>query len=238
MPVTGEPFPVQIFAYDAEGEGVPALVEADITLHALLDDAEVVLVVADFTEIGDGYYVATITTPTTRGRLRIDISLTDPADGTADPDVLEGDITAFDIDDVASIAARPPSITLASNVGKDAAFTIEVFKGDARTLRIPVYDEDGNLRDVSAWNSFRFSIQNAAQTVDAPYLPYDQTSAITGGVGYVDIALPESCSFYDLITTATVRAYWSLDGDPNDNTLTQTLRAGIILGKRKETPSP
>ncbi len=241
MAKAGEPYPLQLFVYDADGTGVESLVEADFAFPAVLDDAVEVLVIADFVEVGDGYYVATITMPEVVGRLRIDPALVDPADGTCDPDVFEGDITAFTIDDVAVIAARPPSITLASNVGKDAPFTIEVFKGDARTLRIPIYDENGALLDVSGYNSWRFSIQNLAQTAVVSSLPYDQTTDITGGVdGYVEVELPEDCSAYNELAAgvASVTRYWSLDADPNDDTLTRTLRAGRFVIKRKETPSP
>ncbi len=241
MPVAGTIEPFQVFVGDDAGNGVENLLEADFTLHAMLDDVVVVLTAADFVEVGDGYYVLWRTIPSTLGRLRVDTKTTDPADGTCDPDVFEGDVTAYDIDGVAVLAARPPSITLASNVGKDAPFTIEVFQYSAKTLRIPIYDEDGALRDLSGFNSFRFSIQNDAQTVVAGQLPYDLNTNITGGAdGILVVELPEDCSAYEELLPGVARKTlnWSADGDPNDDTLTETLRAGPFVIKRKETPTP
>jgi hypothetical protein len=244
MPVASETEPLQLFVGDADGEGVEGLLEEDFDIPAILDDATVVLSIADFVEIGGGYYVLMVTMPSTTGRLRIDPAMVDPADGTCDPEVYEGDVTAYSIDDVAVIAARPPSITLASNVGKNAAFTLEVYQYSAKTFRIPIYDEDGALRDLSGFNSFRFSIQNDDQTAVIGELPYDLTDAggaIRGGVdGYLEVDLPEDCSAYAQLATGDSRVVlnWSADGDPNDDTLTETLRGGRFIIKRKETPTP
>lgn len=214
-------------------------VEADFDFSdAWLDDTPVALAIGDVVDQGAGYYSVEVDMPVSAGRLRLDPHCLNPTTDTVDPEIFEGEVTVYSLDDVAALAARPPSITLASNVGTDAPFRIEVFKGDARTLQIPIYDEDGTLVDLSTWNSLRFSIQNEAQTTDAPHLPYNQTTGITGGAdGILTIVLPETCSAYGKLTAgqSSVTLYWSADGDPNDDTLTRTLRGGSFVIKRKET---
>lgn len=242
MPKAGTPYPLQVLRRNVSGAAVAGKVEADFTVSALLDDAVVVLTVADFTDIGSGFYALTVDLPTSVGRMRIDVTCANPSTDTADPNVFEGDLTARSLDDVGVLAARPPSISLASNVSPNADYRLEVFAGDGRTLSIPIYDDNGDLLDLTGWENFRFSLQNAGQTTVASTLPYHQTSGITNGAdGIAAVAIPENCSAYGALAAGvtSVTVFWSLDANPTgDTAATRTLRAGSFVIRRKETPTP
>lgn len=237
--------PLQFRVTQADGETPRlGLVVGDIDFKAWLDDATHALSVSDFAEIGDGYYFANASIPASVGSaLRIEPEVIATPTDLFDGGVFEDTIFANSIDDVAVLAARPPSISLAQNVSPQSAFGITVFKGDARTLRIPCYDDDGALIDLSLWTQFRFSIQNSDQSVVVGDLPYNQTTGITGGSdGFAVIVLPEDCTAYDVhaVGRPDTKLWWSLDAHPTagGNTKTRTLRAGPFTIRTKETPSP
>src|SRR5690606_2592488 len=184
--------------------------------------------------------VITVDQPATTGRLRIDIACANPSTDECDPQVFEGDVTANSLDDVAIAASRPPSISIAANVGRDSPYRIEVFKGDGRTIRVPIYDDNGSLVDLTLWENFRFSIQNEGQTTVEGVVPYHLTEGVTGGAdGYLSIPIPEDCPAYALLEDGvkSVSVYWSGDANriSDGNTKTRTLRAGPFVIKRKET---
>lgn len=237
--------PLQFWFYEADGETpVTGLEQADIDFAAWLDDAPVVLTLSGFAEIGDGGYFVNVTVPTDVGSGLV-IKPTVIADATqrCDPGVFDDKITANDIDSVAILAARPPSVSLASNISPQSAFTITVFKGDGRTIRIPIYDDDGQLIDLTLWQNFRFSIQNSLQTTVTGDLPYNQTTGITGGAdGYLVVVLPEDCTAYDVHPAGhtDTKLWWSADANliADGSGKTRTLRAGPFVIKSKETPTP
>lgn len=242
MPKAGTTETLTLYRTDAAGAAVSGKVEADFAFVAHHDGVAHALTTSGFAEIADGYYSVAVTYPATLGRLRIDASCLNPTTDTVDPEVLEGQVTANDIDSVAVLAARPPSVTLAQNVSPQSAFGITVFKGDARTLRIPCYDDDGNTIDLSLWENFRFSIQNTDQSTVTGDLPYHQTTGVDGGAdGFAEVVLPEDCTAYGVHTTrADTKLWWSLDANTvaGGVTKTRTLRAGVFTIRSKETPSP
>ena len=221
---------------------VSGKVLADFAFPAWLEGDVVVLVASDFEDLTAGKYAVSLAIPTTLGRLRIDCTCLNPATDTLDPEVLEGRITANDIDSVAILAARPPSITLAQNISPQSAFTIRLYDGDGRTIAIPIYDDNGDLIDLSLWENFRFSIQNTLQTVVAGDLPYNQTASITQSAGVLSVALPEDCSAYDVHPAGhtDTKLWWSVDANriTDTTTKTRTLRAGPFVIMSKETPTP
>lgn len=237
--------PLQFRVTEADGETPrTGLDQADIDFNAWLDDAAVVVTLSDFAEIGGGLYFVNVSVPTSVGSaLRIEPEVIATPTDLFDPGVFEDKITANDIDSVAILAARPPSITLASNVSPQSAFSITVYKGDALTLEIPCYDGNGNLLDLSEWENFRFSIKNTAQTAVGSDLPYNLAVGITGGAdGIASIPLPEDCSAYNTHPAGhtDTKHYWSLDANPiaGGTSKTRTLRAGPFVIKSKETPTP
>lgn len=243
MPKAGSTETLVFRRTNAGGAPVTGKVEADFTFDAWHKGAAHVLTTANFAELTSGFFRIDITYPATIGRLRIDITCSNPTSDVTDPDTLEGQVTANDIDSAAVLAARPPSVSLAQNISPQSAFGISVFDGDGLTLRIPVYDQDGELVDLSLWENLRFSIQNAGQTAVGTDLPYNQTTGITGGAdGFAVVELPEDCSAYNVHAAgrAETKLYWSLDGNliTDGNTKTRTLRAGPFVIKPKETPSP
>lgn len=237
--------PLQFWVYQAD-RVTPrtGLVQGDFTWSAWLDADPLALTLSDFEEIGGGGYFVKASIPTTVGAaLRIEPEVTAQPTDVFDPGVFEEVIAANDIDSVAILAARPPSVTLASNVSPTSAFTIKVFKGDGRTFRIPCYDDDGNLLDLSLWQNFRFSIRNTAQTAVGSDLPYHQNTGVTGGAdGYAVVVLPEDCSAYATHPAghSDTKHWWSIDANKiaDGNTKTRTLRAGPFIITSKETPSP
>lgn len=250
MPKANTVVPLQFAVTEADGETqVPGLVLADINFRAWLNGGDVALIMSDFVDMSDGYYhdgyyEAGALMPNLVGAA-IRIEPYCPADQTRvfDPDVWEGILTANNIDDVAVLAARPPSVTLAGNVSPKSAFTITVYKGDGRTIRIPIYDDDGNLVNLTLWENFRFSIQNSDQTVVSGDLPYNQTTGITGGAdGFLTVELPEGCSAYDVHLAGHKKTtlYHSCDANliADTSAKTRTLRAGPFVILSKETPSP
>lgn len=215
---------------------------ADFDFPAWLDGVATVLTVGGFIAVGGEKYKISLTMPSTLGRLRVDCNCLNPTTDTLDPDVLEGDITANEIDDVAILAARPPSVTLASNVSPQSAFTIKLFQGDGKTIAVPCYDDNGALLDLSLWENFRFSIKNAAQTAVSGQLPYNLAAGITQSAGFARVPIPEDCTAYLAhgLGRAETKLWWSLDANliTDTNTKTRTLRAGPFIIMSKETPSP
>lgn len=243
MPKAGTIESVTFERLDADGDDVPGKVLADFAFPAWLDGVPIVLTVGGFVAIGGPKYKVDISMPATLGWLRIDCNCLNPVTDELDPPILEGRVTANDIDSVAILAARPPAVTLASNVSPLSQFTIDVFKGDARTLQIPIYDELGDLIDLSLWENFRFSIKAIDQVAVAMQLPYDLAAGIAGGAdGILSIPLPEDCSAYlaHPIGHSKTTLAWSADANPTAGgaTKTRTLRAGPFVIRSKETPSP
>lgn len=243
MPKAGQPQRITFERRDLADAVVAGKDLADFDFPAWLDGDPIVLAVSDFEDLTGGKYAVTLTMPATLGWLRVDCDCLDPTTDTLDPEVLEGRVTANDIDSAAVLAARPPSVTLASNVSPQSAFTIKVHQGDGITLRIPIYDQDGELEDLSLWQNFRFSIQNTLQTVVGSDLPYHQTTGITGGAdGFLVVELPEGCSAYDThpVGHTDTKHWWSADANliADTATKTRTLRAGPFVITSKETPSP
>lgn len=237
--------PLQFRVTQADGETPRAgLVVGGIAFNAWLDDAAQVLTLSDFAEIGGGLYFVNVSVPASVGSvLRIEPAVTATPTDLFDPGVFEDKIHANDIDSVAVLAARPPSITLASNVSPQSAFTIKVHDGDGTTLRIPIYDQDGALVNLTLWQNFRFSIQNTLQTAVGSDLPYHQTTGITGGAdGILSVELPEGCSAYNTHPAGhtDTKHWWSVDANliADTATKTRTLRAGPFVITSKETPSP
>lgn len=242
MPKAGSIEPVTFERVDEDGDDVPGKVLADFDFPAWLDGVPIVLTVGNFVAIGGPKYKVDITMPATLGRLRIDCNCLNPTTDDLDPPILEGRVTANDIDSVAILAARPPSITLAANISTRSDFDITVFKDDGLDVEIPIYDQNGDLRDLSLWENFKISIKNEDQTDVALQLPYNQTTDIVGGAdGILTWTIPEDCTAY--LTHPTGRAkttlYWSGEANPVGNTDgTRTLRAGKFIIRSKETPDP
>lgn len=243
MPKAGQVERIVFKRRNSAGAGVAGKVLADFSFPAYLDGDVVVLTVSDFEDLTGGDYAVSLAMPTTLGRIRIDPVCSNPTTDTLDPDVLEGRITANNIDDVAVLAARPPSVTLAGNVSPQSAFTITAYKGDGKTFQVPIYDDNGTLRNLALWENFRFSIKNADQTVVSGQLPYDLAAGITGSAGGIlSIPVPEDCSAYLAHPAGHKKTtlYWSVDANliSAGNTKTITLRAGPFVILSKETPTP
>jgi hypothetical protein len=239
MPKAGTTEPLTIERRDAAGAIVTGKVQADFTWPAWLDGAPVVLTCASFAEIAAGKYKLALTMPATLGRIRIDLGVAAGTD-TIDPPILEGRITANDIDSVATIAATPPSVALAANVRPGSDFSIEVFKGDGRTITIPIYDDDGALIDLTLWENFKIGIKNASQTAVGSDLPYSQTTGITApATGLLAWAIPEDCSAYNVHPAGHTKTtlYFSAEANKiaDGATKTRTLRAGLFVIRSKET---
>lgn len=239
----GAVIPLQFWVYQVDGVTPrTGLVQGDFTWSAWLDDATQALTLSDFTEIGGGGYFVRVAVPSSVGSaFRIEPSVTATPTDVLDPGVFEGVITANDIDDVAVFAARPPSVTLAQNVSPQSAFSITVFKGDGRTIQIPIYDDNGELINLTLWQNFRFSIQNTAQTEESGYLPYHQNTGVSGDAnGLLSVVLPEDCSAYNSHPTGhkDTKHWWSVDANliADGTSKTRTLRAGPFIIKSKETP--
>jgi hypothetical protein len=239
MPKAGSTEVLTIERRNAAGAVVTGLVQADFAFPAWLDGVVTVLTVASFAEIGSGKYKVGLTMPATLGRIRIELN---PASGTdtIDEPILEGRITANDIDSVAVLAATPPSVALAANVRPGSDFSIEVYKGDGRTITIPIYDDDGVLIDLTLWENLKIGIKNSAQTAVGSDLPYSQTTGITGPAsGMLTWAIPETCSAYNVHPAGHTKTalYWSVEGNKiaDGNTKTRTLRAGPFVIRSKET---
>jgi hypothetical protein len=241
MPKAGSVIPVTFERRNSSGAVVTGKVLADFSFPAWLNNGAVTLTVSDFVEIGSGKYGVKLAMPSTLGRIRIDPLCANPSTDTLDPEVLEGDITANDIDDVAVFAARPPSVTLAQNVSPQSAYSITVYKGDGRTFQIPIYDDNGDLVNLTLWENFRFSIQNTAQTAVGSDLPYNQTTGISGAAnGLLSVVLPETCSAYATHPAGhtDTKHWWSVDANriADGISKTRTLRAGPFVIRSKETP--
>jgi hypothetical protein len=241
MPKAGSIQRITFERKDADGDDVPGKVLADFAFPAWQNGAAVVLTVGNLVALGGPKYSIDLTVPATLGRLRVDCTCLNPTTDTLDPDVLEGEVTANDIDSVAVLAARPPSVTLAANISPRSEFTIEVFKGDGRTIEVPIYDDNGDLVDLSLWENFRFSIKASNQVAVAPHLPYNLDAGITGiAAGILRIPLPEDCSAYGAhpVGRAKTTLYWSGDANKISEgaTKTRTLRAGPFVIRSKETP--
>ncbi|HEX3132631.1 MAG TPA: hypothetical protein VHX44_03500 [Planctomycetota bacterium] len=248
MPKAGQPERFTFELKDPAGDPVSATSLDDLVFLAHLDGLPIDLDASDFEDRSghtdeQGKCAVTLTMPASLGRLRVDVAYNPDPDVTVDPEVIEGRIYANDIDSVAVLAARPPSVTLAGNVSPRSAFSITVYKGDGRTIRIPIYDDDGNLVDLTLWQNFRFSIQNSLQVASGSDLPYHQTTGITGGAdGFLVVELPEDCSAYAVHPAGHKKTtlYHSCDANLITDTTakTRTLRAGPFIILSKETPSP
>jgi hypothetical protein len=240
MPKAGSTEVITIERRDAAGAVVTGLVQADFIWPAWLDGVVTALTCASFAEISGGKYKLALVMPATIGRIRVDL---EPASGTdtIDPPVMEGRVTANDIDSVAVIAATPPSVALAANVRPGSDFSIEVYKGDGREITIPIYDDNGSLIDLTLWENFKIGIKNASQTVVGSDLPYVQTTGITApATGLLVWAIPETCSAYNVHPAghSKTTVYWSVEANKiaDGNTKTRTLRAGPFVMRSKETP--
>jgi hypothetical protein len=228
----GDQFAAIVDIVDADGVGVTGLTSGDITFPAYLDGAaQGALGIDTWTEIGAGRYAFEITLPGTGGYTQI-FPTPDTATYESDPPVYEGPIESNDLDSLAALTVRQPVIALGTNSPPFRDFTIRCYQNDYREIIVPILDESGEALDVSAWNDARFGVKSADGTTTS----YQQTTGITLANGTATIAIPEDASFYTALAAgvAQVELWWSLDADPDDDTQTQTLRAGKLVIQRQE----
>ncbi len=177
-------------------------------------------------------YFLTFTSPATTGQLAIFLQ---PNDGFLAYDMIQDELTANSIDEIASLISAPATSTLEVG-GPSSDLLIRAVKNTYVPAMFTVRDANGNALNISGYTGLRFGVKNQAQSVT-----YSQTSGITlvggGTSGVVTVEIPENASFYSELTTGVdaVTLYWDLVGDDaGSSTKTRCLARGQLSVVRTE----
>ncbi len=167
------------------------------------------------TELTLGWYAWTYTLPTTVGFYGVDINVASGTD-TVDVIQIQDELEAADLDQIASLVNRPiVGVSSQGTIGQVQAITL--VNKRYRKVRWTFVDENGDDIDMTAgttYTAYAWSVRSLANQADTNYR-VDATNGsptgfvITGGVGYVELTIPEAADFFDL--TEGVSALDSLD---------------------------
>ncbi len=141
-------------------------------------------------------YFLTFTSPATTGQLAMFLQ---PNDGFLAYDMIQDELTANSIDEIASLISAPATSTLEVG-GPSSDLLVRAVKNTYVPAMFTVRDANGNALNISGYTGLRFGVKNQAQSVT-----YSQTSGITlvggGTSGVVTVEIPENASFYSELTT-------------------------------------
>lgn len=221
----------------ATGVGVAGLVTADFTVTAYRNGAVVSLTKA-FTSLGSGKYKFDYTLPSQTGIIDIFIV---PATGSNViwPGQFSEHVATQDLDSIASV--NRPTAVLAATTAVGSEFPIDVFDDTYNPIEWTITEADRvTLVDLTGWNNFKFGVQNDDQSVEGGYLPYQQTTGITGDAsGNLAVVIPDAAAFYAALRAADLpqRVLWyTASGDQaSDAAKTRVLAWGKITVRRRET---
>lgn len=234
--ITGSTVNLILRRQTAAGAPSTGKVLADFALAFYLDGVSQAITptITELTTVGTSrLYRLTFDAPASTGKLAV---VADVASGTdvvwmGEPE----DVAQYSVDSLAALVAAPVvSVVSAGAPANDVA--LRVVKGDYAPVSLTVRDQAGNALNLSGYTNAIFCVLDRAQGATR----YTQTTSITLGTGgAAAIAIPESASFYSLLTTGndSITLYFTLKADEaGDAAKTRTLARGTITVLRTETP--
>lgn len=207
---------------DEEGAPVAGAVVGDLTLtgwHRPAGGTPATWTLsATLTEVATNLYALTFLSPPTAGQWGLWI---DPVDTTQQIEFahVSGETENQDLDSLHNAVSRPIiGVSGQGTIGQTVPLTLVAYR--YRVITFIFNDEDGEPIDMTAgttYTNYRWSVRaRTSQSATPP--KYDQTTNITGGVGFVNVTVLEAASFFGAISegatpTDTYEARHELVGD-------------------------
>lgn len=189
-------------------------------------------------EIGSGRYSVAYVLPSSAGLVDAWFTPVSASNYIVWPDLTE-EVESYDLTALYGAVVKT-TISLNATGAPTNEIELRFIKNDYHSVTFNVRDSAGVAVDLSAWDTWRFGVKNADQSTVGGVVPYLQTTGITANAsGVVTIVVPETASFFGLLTTgqaSTTGARWSLEGnEAADATKTRTVGRGVCTVLRKET---
>lgn len=192
----------------AAGVASTGKVLADFTIAAYHKAASVAAATfthgSTITELSLGWYAWTYTLPATAGFTGVDLDVATGTD-TIDLIQIQDELEAADLDQIAALVNRPiVAVSSQGTIGEVVALTL--INKRYRRARFTFTDAAGATIDMTTgttYTAYAWSTRSHTNQASADYRVDAVTGTpvgfvITGGVGYVDVTIPEDAAFFDL----------------------------------------
>ncbi len=231
---------VRVFSVnDAAGAAVTGLTTASFTLTGWRNGVSAAITWS-IAELTLGRYTLTYALPSSAGIIDFIFAPVSASNFVVWPDLTE-EVEQYDLTALYGAVSKPTIVLNASGAPSNEIELVFI-KSDYHSVTFTVKNSDGTAVDLVAagYTNWKFGVKNALQTAVASVVPYLLTTGITGDAnGVVTVVVPESASFFGLLTDgvdATTGARWSLEADLGGIvSQTKTLGRGICTVRRKET---
>lgn len=155
---------------------------------------------ASLSEIASGFYALTYTAPATAGQWGLWIV---PSTATYQIEFaqISDETENQDRDSLGNLVSRPIiGLTGDGSIGQTQAISLFAYR--YRLLRFTFVDSAGDpvdMTDGTTYTAYRWSVRDPADQTEAN-AKFDQSTGITAGDGYVEVAVLENSSFFAAIT--------------------------------------
>lgn len=180
-------------------------------------------------------YNLAFTAPATAGRLWVKLRPINRSRIVLSWDEFDEDLSVYTLDSLAAVVATP-IVSVVNSGGPQSDIALRLVKDDYAPLTFTARDAAGNAIDLSAYTGGTFNVLDKAQAAAR----YTQTASITmSAAGLITIPIPETASFYALLTPAgtdSITLYFTFKAnEAGDAAKTRTLARGTLTVLRTET---